>query len=387
MNKKKFKIIVTTFSRSEFGLLYNLIKEIIIDKDLSLKILVSGSHFSKKYGYTASEIYSFGFKNLIKVKMDLNNDSKNYLSRSVGKLTIELTKKLNKFKPDLVICMGDRYELLSLSTVITLLNIPLAHISGGEITWGAIDDQIRHAVSKLSHLHYVANLKYKKNLLNMGEENWRISVTGEPGLDNLSKIKKLSKKNIEKKLKINLQKKIILVTFHPVTHEIKQLKFQVTNLIKCLKSLNYQIIITGANADHGGDYINSQFKELSEQYINICFFNSLGIQTYLSLLKYTSFVIGNSSSALVELPSYGVYAINIGNRQKGRIQGKNIVNVNYNLKSIMNGIEKIKLLRRFNLFHNPYYKKNSSKKIVNHFKNYLNKYDKEKILAKKFNGE
>jgi GDP/UDP-N,N'-diacetylbacillosamine 2-epimerase (hydrolysing) len=383
--KKPFKIVVTTFSRSEFGLLQNLIKEIDLNKNFQLNILVSGSHLSHRHGYTINEIKDFGVKNITKVKMLLSKDTKSYLSKSVGDLTVKLTNALEKIKPDLVICMGDRYELLSLGSVITILNIPLAHISGGEVTLGAIDDQIRHSMSKLSHFHFVANKKFKNNLINMGEENWRIKITGDPGLENIHKIKKINKSQIEKNLNLKISTNLILVTFHPVTHELNNTKKYVNNLISCLKVLKYQIIITGSNADNGGEYINNELKKLSKSKANIHFYQSLGTINYLNILKYTSFVIGNSSSSIVELPSYGVFAINIGNRQKGRLQSTNIINVGYSSSSILMGINKINQIRKEFKFKNPYYKKNSSKIIIKFIINKLENLTKQKLLKKKFN--
>ena len=219
----------------------------------------------------------------------------------------------------------------------------------------------------------------------MGEENWRIKITGDPGLENIYKIKKIKKKQIEKNLNLKISNKLILVTFHPVTHELNNTKKYVNNLISCLKVLKYQIIITGSNADNGGEYINNQLKKLSKSKANIHFYQSLGTINYLNILKYTSFVIGNSSSSIVELPSYGVFAINIGNRQKGRLQSTNIINVGYSSSSILMGINKINQIRKKFKFKNPYFKKNSSKIIIKFLINKLENLTKQKILKKKFN--
>tara|TARA_B100000989_G_scaffold289757_1_gene262041 strand:+ start:4212 stop:5375 length:1164 start_codon:yes stop_codon:yes gene_type:complete len=383
--KKKINVLITSFSRSEFGLLYSIIKKINNDDFFKLNLLISGSHFEKNKGNTVDEVKNFGFDNYIKVKMNLTKDNKDYLSESVGDLTIKLTKKIKKVNPFLIICMGDRYELLALGTVSTILNIPLAHISGGEITEGAIDDQIRHAITKLSHIHFVANKNYKKNLIQMGEENWRICISGEPGLENLKLINKLNKKDILKKLRIKNLKNIIIITFHPVTLDAKNLDYQIKNLIKFIEKIeNKNFIITGSNADHGGNFINKKFTSLSKNNKYVNFYYSLGSELYLNLLKYTELIIGNSSSGIVEAPSYGVKVINIGDRQKGRMQSKNVFNCGYSYLSILkayNNANKLKIKD----FKNPYYQKNSTNIIVNHLKKiFLNKNLKE-ILTKKFN--
>ena len=383
MLNNKLKIVVTTFSRSEFGLLQNLIKLISNDEDCKLDLFVGGSHLSKKKGFTVKEIRQSGIKKFSKIYYPLDLDDKIYLCKSLGVLIKNISIKLDKIKPDIVICLGDRYELLAVGSVCTLLNIPIAHISGGEISEGAIDDQIRHAMTKLAHLHYVSNKAFQSTILGMGEEKWRTCISGEPGLDNINHLRLYSKIEIEKILNIKINNKIAILTFHPVTHESSNLKKYLFEIIRAIKKLDLFIIITGANSDHGGNEINEAFMSICQTNPKkFMFVDSLGSKLYLSLLKYIDVLVGNSSSAIVEAPSYGVPAVNIGNRQKGRIKGDNVIDS----KTICNEIVK-NTTKALNLknkkFVNPYYKKNASKRILKHIKLNLSKKSVETILKKK----
>ena len=259
--------------------------------------------------------------------------------------------------------MGDRFELLGSAIAAMTFRIPIAHIHGGEVTHGAFDDSIRHSISKLSHLHFPIHQKYKKRLINLGENPKTIFNYGGLGAHSISKTNFLSKTELETLLKIDLDKKIILVTFHPVTLEKNNSKYQIQNLIKFLNNLNNKIIIiTSSNFDNETNIIKKEFLKFRKKKENVYYFNSLGNKVYLSLMKISHIVIGNSSSGVLETPSFGTKTINIGNRQSGRIISENIINCDYSFESITKAFFKIE--KKAKKISNPFFKKDTQKKIA-----------------------
>ena len=318
-------------------------------------LMVTGSHLSDAFGKTISEIKKDKIKNIIKKKLlNKNFDEKNisqYIAKSI-KLTSEVI--FNK-KPDVVIILGDRYELLGCAIAAMTFRVPIAHIHGGELTKGAYDDLIRHSITKLSHLHFPAHNEYKKRLIQLGEDPKSIFNYGALGAHSISNSKLLSKFELERYLKINLSNKIILVTFHPVTLEKNESKSHIKNLIRFLNTLkNMMIIITSPNFDSENDIIKKEILKFSKKN-NVYFYTSLGNLIYLSLMKQAYLVIGNSSSGILETPSFGTKTINIGNRQSGRIISKNIINCDYNYGSIKQAFNKIK--KKSKQSSNPFFKK------------------------------
>ena len=382
--KKKIKLVIATFARSEYGLLEGLIEKISNNKDFKLDLVYGGSHVSNNYGLSEFKIKRKTSYNRHKVNFFLNKDNPYYLSAQLGRLTISLSKVLKQIKPNFLICMGDRYELLPLCTVCTLLGIPIVHLSGGTTSKGAIDNQIRNAVTKLSHLHFVSHPKFKKKLELMGEEKWRVTVTGEPGLDGIKNFKFLTKKKIEEKIGTKLPKKFGIFTFHPETFNQTNFASNFEEINKSLKKMDIFLILTGANPDPGGLIINSKLKKISKDKNNSyprLFIKNLGRTLYLSLLRKTKILIGNSSSAIVEAPSFGVYGINIGERQEGRLTAKNIINAKCNAQDIIKKFSFI-LKKKKTFFLNPYEKKNSNKIIINKIKKISKKYSRKEILIK-----
>ena len=361
------KILFISSSRADYGLLRQLILETQkINKETYL--MVTGSHLSDAFGKTIAEIKKDRIKNIIKKKLLKKNfDEKNisyYIAKSIN-LTSEVI--LNK-KPDVVIILGDRYELLGSAIAAMTFRVPIAHIHGGEVTKGAYDESIRHSITKLSHLHFPVHNKYKKRLIQLGEDPKSIFNYGALGAHSISNSKLLSKFELERYLKINLSNKIILVTFHPVTLEKNESKSHIKNLIRFLNTLkNMMIIITSPNFDSENDIIKKEILKFSKKN-NVYFYTSLGNLIYLSLMKQAYLVIGNSSSGILETPSFGTKTINIGNRQSGRIISKNIINCDYNYGSIKQAFNKIK--KKSKQSSNPFFKKNTPKRIAKKILNF-----------------
>ena len=385
---KVVKICVISGSRAEYGLMRWLMEDINLSSEFELQLIVTGSHLSEEFGNTFKQIELDGFIINEKISFSLEKSDHISLCKATANLSIELVNSYNKLKPDLVLVMGDRYELLSVMTASVLTSTSLGHISGGEITEGAIDDQIRNAMTKISHLHYVANEVYAKRVIQMGEESWRVCICGEPGLDNLQRQEIMSFKDLQKYLGIDLSKPTALVTYHPVTLEISDLDYQMKELIKAMELLSeekaLQYVITYPNADEGSDKIIDFWKEFVIKKEDRVLIKSLGQMRYLSALKNLSLMIGNSSSGLVEAPSFNMPVLNIGNRQKGRMRGKNVLDVGYDSLAIKKSIEIILSRKSSKKYFNPYGEGNSSKKILNHISDIFKKYNKKEILTKRF---
>jgi GDP/UDP-N,N'-diacetylbacillosamine 2-epimerase (hydrolysing) len=364
------RILFITSSRADYG----LIRDVVIETQKINKetyLMVTGSHLAKNFGNTITEIKKDKIKNIIKKKL-LNKsfedkDISAYIAKSINLTTGVIIKK----KPDVIVVLGDRYELLGSVLASMSFRIPIVHIHGGEVTQGAFDDSIRHAITKLSHLHFPVHDDYKKRLIQLGENPKTIFNFGALGAHSILKKKLLTKSNLEKILKISLDKKIILVTFHPVTLDKDRSEFQIKNLIKFLNTLKDAcIIITSSNFDNENNIIKKELLKFSKKN-KVYYFSSLGNTAYISLMKLAYLVIGNSSSGVLETPSFGTNTINIGDRQKGRIISGNIINSDYEFKSIYKAFLKIK--KKSKKRSNVFLKKNTPIKIA------------KKILSFKFN--
>jgi len=332
------KIAVVTGARSEYGLLKNTIRKIEENLNMELQLIVTGTHLSKKYGYTVTEIENDEFE--IKERIHIIDDAVNDMCLEASKLLNGINNVFKRLKPDLLLILGDRYEIFIVSTAAMLMNIPICHISGGEITEGAIDDKIRHSITKMSNIHFPGAKEYAENIAKMGEERWRIFNVGDPGIENIKNTKLYEDKEIKDKIGFKVDEKNLVVTFHPVTLESENTEQYIDNLISALNKFNNKIIITYPNSDVGSDIIIKKIKQYEEENDNVKVFKSLGIQLYLSVIKKCGVVIGNSSSGIVEAPYFKIPVVNIGNRQKGRLMAKNIINCNYDSYEIYNSKKK-----------------------------------------------
>ncbi|WP_434658047.1 UDP-N-acetylglucosamine 2-epimerase [Sulfurimonas sp. NW9] len=379
----KRKIAVVTATRAEYGLLKPLLKEIENDDTLQLQLIVTGTHLEENFGNTYKEIEQ-EFDIDAKISMDLSCESGECLSLAMAQLQKDITEVLVQLCPDIMVILGDRYEMLSVATACLMLHIPLAHIHGGELTQGAIDDAIRHAITKLSHLHFTSTEVYAKRVIQMGEEPRRVFNVGSLGVQSIKTLQLLNKQEFEKSIGFKLGKKNLLVTYHPQTLSGKIPKEQFSTLLEALESLKEtKIIFTKANADEGGQIINAMIDAYVKSHKNSIVFASLGQLRYFSALEFVDGVVGNSSSGILEVPSFKIPTLNIGERQEGRIQAKSIITVDIEANAIRQGLEKIydpSFLESLKRVKNPYEGKEPSKKI----KECLKTVELEHILEKKF---
>ncbi len=377
------KICVITGSRAEYGLLKLIINEIIKSKSLELKLIVTGSHLSSEYGNTFKEIESDGIEILHKIEILEQDDD---ISFSMSRAFKIFPKKFQELKPDLVLILGDRYEIFSAATVAYINKIPIAHIHGGETTEGAFDEGFRHAITKMAYLHFASTEIYKKRIIQLGENPDRVFNYGSPGIEAIKKIDLYDKNKIFELLGLDLVKKTILITFHPETLNLLiDPKRQINSLLEAIRDIKeINLVFTKANADPGGAIINNEIEKFSElNKSNTYLFESLGQKKYLSLLKYAACVVGNSSSGIIEAPSFNVGTVNIGSRQKGRIKSESIIDVDYNTKQIKSSILKIldqPFLNNKDFIDNPYETRDTSKKIVKAIKDSLARGIKPKIF-------
>ena len=378
------KICVVTGTRAEYGLLYWLLKEIEADKELKLQVIVTGMHLSPEFGLTYKEIEK-EFKINKKIEMLLSSDTSVGISKSMGLAQISFAESYDELKPDIVIVLGDRYEIFSATSAAMIARIPIAHIHGGEKTEGAFDESIRHSITKMSHLHFTATEEYKNRVIQLGENPNKVFNVGGMGIENIKRLKLLSKEEFEKSIEFKLNIKNILVTFHPVTLENSTAQEQFKELLDAIDELeDTNIIFTKANSDTDGRVINQMIDEyVTKNSHKSIVFTSLGQLRYLSALQYVDAVVGNSSSGLAEAPSFKIGTINIGDRQKGRIKASSVIDCEPNKDSILNSFEKLyskEFQETLKTTINPYGNGCASKKIVEILKNV----DLKNILKKSF---
>lgn len=336
----KRKICVVTATRAEYGLLYWLLKEIETDAELELQLIVTGMHLSSEFGLTYKEIEK-EFTIDKKVDMLLSSDTSVSISKSMALAQIGFAEVFNDMKSDLVVILGDRFEMLSVASAAMIACLPIAHIHGGELTEGAFDDAIRHSITKMSHLHFTATEEYRRRVIQLGEQSQRVFNVGGMGVENIKRLKLMSKEEFEKSIDFSLNKRNILVTFHPVTLENATAKEQFQELLDAIDILQEtHIIFTKANSDTDGRIINQMIDEYVQKNSNKSIaFTSLGQLRYLSALQYIDAVVGNSSSGLLETPSFKIGTINIGDRQKGRVKAKSIIDVKPLREDISEGFQ------------------------------------------------
>ena len=329
MNKRK--ICVVTGSRAEYGLFYPILIKIQESNKLKLQLISTSSHHSTEYGLTYKQIENDGFNIDDKIENLFLTEARSSIVKSTGIATSLISDSFDRLQPDIVLLLGDRYETHAAATAAMLMNIPIAHIHGGEITEGAVDEQIRHSITKMSYLHFCATETYRKRVIQMGEDPARVFNTGAPGIDNIINLKLLTKSKLEKELNWKLTSKSALFTYHPVTLEESDIEIDLEAILSVLETFSFNILFTYANADSGGRIINQKIEEFCKiQPSKYKVVKSLGQVKYLSAMKYVNLLIGNSSSGIIEAASFKKPVINIGDRQKGRLRGKNVIDCNLN---------------------------------------------------------
>jgi len=321
------KICVVTGTRAEYGLLYWLMKEIQADPEMELQILVTGMHLSPEFGLTYKQIERDGFRINHKVEMLLSSDSSVGMAKSIGLGVIGFADALSAMSPDIVVVLGDRFEILAATQAAMVMDVPVAHISGGELTEGAIDDRIRHAITKMADHHFVAAETYRRRVIQMGEQPGRVINCGDPGLDNFRRLKLLSRDELERELNFKFGETCFLVTYHPVTSGATDPQEEMRAVLSALDRFpSAQIILTKPNADAGGRVISMMAEEYARKNPDRVHMSvSLGQLRYLSAMQCSDVVIGNSSSGIVEAPAIKKATVNIGTRQTGRLKAASII--------------------------------------------------------------
>lgn len=374
-------VCVVTGTRSEYGLLAPLIKKLKNEKSFNTKVVVTGSHLSEEYGNTYHYIEEDGIEIDEKIDILSTNNTAVGITETMGNAVKKFGEYFGKTVPDMIVILGDRYEIFAVATAAAVLNIPIAHLHGGEVTLGAYDEFFRHGITKMSCLHFTSCEEHRKRVIQLGEEPSRVFNVGAIGIENIKNMKLLTKQELSKSINFDIKGKYALVTFHPVTLEKQSVSFQCDALIEAIKQIkDLQFIITKANADDGGRVINEKLERLEKDFPEkVSVYTSLGQLRYLSAMKYSELVLGNSSSGLIEAPSFHVPTVNIGNRQKGRMHGKSVVNCDVDTGKIVSAIELVRSTdwRKRNLQdENPYGTGETSDKIIAAMKKYLDTHDK-----------
>lgn len=364
------KVCVVTGSRSEYGLLRWVMQGIKDEPTLTLQIIATGMHLSPRFGNTYREIEGDGFVIDRKVEILTEDDTPVGIAKSMGNGMIGFADALNELCPDLIVVLGDRFEILSAVAAALVAQIPVAHIHGGELTEGNFDDSLRHSITKMSHLHFVAAEEYRNRVIQLGESPDRVFNVGGLGVDNITRIDLISRDELEQELKFAFQKQNLLVTFHPVTLDQDYGIEQMIELLNALDSFpEIGLIFTMPNADTGGRWITDLIENYVESHSNAVSFMSLGAKRYLSVMACVDGVIGNSSSGLLEAPSLRVGTVNVGDRQRGRIQAESVISCEPTLLAIQDALIDLLSMEfqgKVQKVVSPFGEGGASSKIVHH---------------------
>jgi GDP/UDP-N,N'-diacetylbacillosamine 2-epimerase (hydrolysing) len=379
------KICIFTGSRAEYGLLRGVIQEIQAAETLQLQILASGMHLSPEFGMTIQEIQADGFEPDETVEILLSSDSPTAICKSMGLAMIGYGEAIERLRPDMALLLGDRFETFCMAAAAQVCRVPLAHIHGGETTEGAIDEAFRHSITKMSHLHFASCEAYRQRIIQLGEDPDRVFNVGALGVENIRRISLMARGELSESIGFNLEKPYFLVTFHPVTLEKSASEGQFQSLLDALDAFpEFNVIFTKANADTDGRVINRLIDEYAEKRPERCLaVSSLGVHRYLAAMKYATAVIGNSSSGIVETPSFKIPTVNIGDRQKGRVKAESIIDCPPVKAAIVRAL-RIALSPEFRLsaqgLKNPYEKNDTAKTILEILKHS----DLDNICKKRF---
>ncbi len=371
------KICVITGTRAEYGLLSRLMRMIQDDKDTRLQIVVTNMHLSPKFGNTYKEIENDGFNIDYKVPIiDENSvDNAETTVKSMAKALSGFADAYHELKPDMIVLLGDRYELMAAAEAALIMRIPIAHIHGGEVTQGAYDDAIRHSITKMSHLHFTSTEEYKNRVIQLGEQPDRVFNVGSLGVENVKKLPLMEKEEIEAEIGFAINKNTILVTYHPVTLGCRTVRDDIEDFISALEERkDLRIIFTMPNSDTGGQFIVKAIDDfVSRNAARTKAYKSLGVVRYLSVMRQVAAVVGNSSSGLLEAPSFGIPTLNIGDRQRGRVAANSVYDCAPDKNSIIKGLDYIlsdKFRKLAYTVRNPYEKENTAEEIFKVISNY-----------------
>ena len=360
-----------TVGRSDYGIYLPILRRLQRDPELALQLIVAGMHLSPEFGLTVGEIETDGFEVTERVEMLLSSDTPAGIAASMGLGTLRFGEVYARRRPDLLVVLGDRFEMHAAALAALPFKLPVAHIHGGEITEGAFDDALRHSMTKLSHLHFVATEEYRARVVQMGEEPWRVVVSGAPSLDTIRGFEPMPPGALAGELGLPADVAPILVTYHPVTLESERTEWQVRELLQALRTFDLPMVFTGPNADTGGRIIAASIETFLAERPLARFVTSLGTRRYLSLLAHAAAMVGNSSSGIVEAPSFGLPVVNVGTRQAGRVRAANVIDVGYGREEIARALTRA-LAPEFRAgltgLRNPYGDGHAAEVIVKHLK-------------------
>jgi GDP/UDP-N,N'-diacetylbacillosamine 2-epimerase (hydrolysing) len=383
----KKKICIVTGSRADYGILKPLLDELRKMTEFKIQIIATGAHCSPEFGLTYREIEFDGFSIDRKIEVLVSSDTRIATCKAMGLAQISFAEAYSELKPDLVVVLGDRFEIFSAVAAAYISRFLIAHLHGGELTEGALDDSLRHCITKMSHLHFTSTAEYRRRVIQLGENPRSVFNVGAIGLDNIKKLELLSRKELEHQLNFRFGNKNLLVTFHPATSEDNTASFQMQALLDALVAAEDAFIIfTKANADAGGRIINKMIDAYAAQFPKrCCVHTSLGQLRYLSIMQQVDAVVGNSSSGIIEAPSFKIGTIDIGDRQKGRIKAKSVISCSPTVPSIKKALRKLytnDFQKKLSSIKNPYEKTNTAHKISLIIKSVL--LNNSLLLNKKF---
>ncbi len=376
-------IAVVTVARSDYGLYRSVLREIRNDNELRFHLIVSGSHLSSDFGNTIDQIRQDGFEIGDEVETLQDSDSAEDIAKSMGAGVTGFAEVYARRRPDILLVLGDRFEMHAATLAAVPFQIPIAHIHGGELTGGAIDDAFRHSMTKLSHLHFVATDEYHQRILQMGEEPWRVVVSGAPGLDKIRDLEMWSTEQLVQRYGPLLEEPPLLVTYHPVTLHPGSTHSHFSQVLSAISSFDIPIVFTQPNADTGGRVIGDMIHEFLRENSSAMLIQNLGTEGYFSMMSHARAMVGNSSSGLIEAPSFRLPVVNIGPRQQGRVRGRNVIDTECLETSIVDAIEHaLNPSFRESLKNcvNPYSHGNAAGTIIEHLK----VHDTKRLLWKRF---
>lgn len=385
MSGQRRIIGVVSANRADYAICLPLLRRIKADAALQLHLVVSGMHLSPQFGMTVNFIVADGFDIGDRVEMLLSSDTPEGIAKSMGLGTIGFAQLYARFRPDILVVLADRFEMHAAALAALPFRIPVAHIEGGDLTEGAIDDAFRHSLTKLSHLHFVSTEEAARRVRQLGEESWRVTVSGAPSLDNLKFFQPVTAEDLERKYGLMLTPPPLLVTFHPVTLEFEDTHRHIAELLGALEAFDMPMIFTMPNADTQGRIIADEIGKFVERHSAARLVENFGTRDYLSMMSFASAMVGNSSSGLIEAPSLKLPVVNIGSRQRGRVRAVNVIDVGYDRQEIVRGIQRA-LVPAFKAglrdLQNPYGTGDAAGKIVERLKTVV--LTDERLLSKTF---
>lgn len=339
-NRPLRTIGVVTTSRADYSGYRPLLKALQADPDICLRLYVSGMHLSPEFGLTVRAIENDGFEIAERIEVLLSSDTPEAIAKSMGLGLIGFGQAFSKFRPDILVVFGDRFEMLAAALAAVPFKIPLAHLGGGELTQGAIDDALRHSMTKMAHLHFVSTEDYAYRVIQLGEDPARVFVTGEPALDDILIAQQMSAEELRRRFGIDVERPFLLVTFHPVTLEFEQVEWQIDALLAALAEADLAVVFTAPNADTGHHVIRERLEQFAAANRFVWLVENFGAQAYFSMMSLAAAMVGNSSSGIVEAASFQLPVVNIGTRQDGRVRARNVIDVGYSQAQISEGIHK-----------------------------------------------